>query len=85
MANVEMLLIGLIFLSCSTNPPGPTGSQAAAGGGPELPSGPCAAGLAQCGTVCVNLQEDSLNCGQCGQGCPDSPATYTPGHTKPLR
>lgn len=29
----------------------------------------CDAGLASCGTACVNLAKDELNCGKCGKAC----------------
>ena len=30
---------------------------------------PCPSGQVKCGNVCVNLQQDSLNCGVCGNAC----------------
>jgi hypothetical protein len=30
---------------------------------------PCPSGQVKCGNICVNLQQDSLNCGVCGNAC----------------
>lgn len=33
-------------------------------------SPPCPGGMTLCGEICVNLQTDSSNCGDCGNACP---------------
>lgn len=53
-----------------TDPLTPNGG----GGAPPAPAGnACAAGLTDCGGVCVDLSSDELNCGACGYGCGSVP------------
>jgi len=53
-----------------TPPPSPPATPSSPPTTPSSASLPCTGGTTSCGTSCVNLQTDSLNCGQCGHGCP---------------
>jgi stigma-specific protein Stig1 len=41
--------------------------------------GACATGLTQCGFVCVDIEDDPMNCGGCGNVCPASPGVCMDG------
>jgi hypothetical protein len=56
--------------ACGGGASAPTTGSGGAPPGSGGSSGQCAAGLDACGTVCVDLQTTSSDCGACGAACP---------------